>query len=58
MQETMFNSARLNYSDWFRLLGVMPNKPPYRGKAATSAPGSQLVNFEVMRNGLEASWVN
>ena len=41
----MSSSARLNYSDWFRRLIVMPNKPPYHVKAIAMAPvSSEYIN--------------
>ena len=55
----MSSSARLNYSDWFRRLIVMPNKPPYLDKAIALVPVSWLENSEfVKRRTLEASQVN
>ena len=45
----MSSSARLNYSDWFRRLIVMPNKPPYLVKAIDLVPVSWLVNSEFVK---------
>ena len=51
----MSSSARLNYSDWFRRLIVMPNKPPYLDKAIALVPVSWLVNSEFVKRREEHS---